>query len=35
MASSALSTYLSQTNPENLNAGMVAYLSNLSEIATV
>jgi len=35
MASNALAEYLSKTKPENIDAGLVAYLANLTEVAKV
>ncbi len=35
MSSSPLSSYLSQTAPEKIDSGLVAYLANLTEVAKV
>lgn len=35
MLNSALTDYLSQTNPEQIDAGFLAYLANLTEVAKV
>ena len=32
---SALSTYLAETPPENISAGLLSYLANLSQVASI